>query len=57
MRSRRPTALVAAMVLAATGLAACGDDDEDTALPTAARAAQPETTGARARRRDGRGRR
>lgn len=44
MRSTRTTALVAAVVLAATGLAACGDDDEDTADPPAA--AQTATTDA-----------
>ena len=45
MRSRRPVALVAAMALAAGGLAACGEDDEDTgASPPPPAATQTETT-------------
>ena len=49
MRSRKAVSLVAAMALAAGGLAACGDDDEDTgASPPPPAAVQTGTTGAAA---------
>lgn len=45
MTSRKLTALVAAMALATTALAACGDDDEDdTAAPPPPAATQPAQT-------------
>ena len=48
MRTRRLSALVAALMLGAIGLAACGRDDQDTAAPptpTATEPAQSDTAG------------
>lgn len=49
MTTRRLTALATALALATTGLAACGDGDEETAAPPPPAATQPaqtETNGA-----------